>query len=547
MAATTSRATLVALQQVAVRFADGTPLFESLDLVIDGAPTGIVGRNGAGKSILAQLIAGQRTPTGGAVVRHTTVAYVAQQPIDAPSDGTNVAQVTGLSAQLAALSRLAAGCANEADFDRIGERWDLAERLQDAFMAAGLGPLDPARPARTLSGGQRARVALIGAFLSAAGLLVLDEPSNHLDRDGRLWLQRQLAAWRGGLVLVSHDRALLADMRRIVEVTPYGLRTTGGTLALHVAQREAEQAAARAALEHARTERDRARRRLERAHDTIQRHAAGTRRYAETANLTTAAKVGLKQAAVEAMGHVRQQQREAKQALSARVGDAAARVEDTPPVLLSLPGSAPVAHRRLWTLDRARLPWLAVGDPAATVTWSARGPVRIALTGPNGCGKSTLLRLLAGTLAPVTGLCRTHVPVAYLDQALTLLDPERSVVEQLGLLDTPLAEGELRSRLALLQLDAQRATQPSGLLSGGERLKAALACAAWRGTPAQLLLLDEPTNHLDLASVQAMEAALRGYTGALVVVSHDDAFVEALAPTHTMRWSAQGWRYGPTA
>ncbi len=173
--------------------------------------------------------------------------------------------------------------------------------------------------------------------------------------------------------------------------------------------------------------------------------------------------------------------------------------------------------------------------------------MRIALTGPNGCGKSTLLRMLAGELAPRSGTCTTHVSTAYLDQRLALLDAERSIVEQLGLLDTPLAEGDLRSRLALLQLDATRATQPARQLSGGERLKAALACALWRGTPAQLLLLDEPTNHLDLESVRAIEAALAAFPGAIVVASHDAAFLAALEPTHTMQWQRDGWRYEPVA
>ncbi|MDF0500254.1 ATP-binding cassette domain-containing protein, partial [Burkholderia cenocepacia] len=226
--------------------------------------------------------------------------------------------------------------------------------------------------------------------------------------------------------------------------------------------------------------------------------------------------------------------------------EAAARVEADAPVLVSLPGTEVSARRQLFTLERAQLPWRVAGD-ADAITWSASGPVRIALTGPNGCGKSTLLRMLAGELAPRSGICTTHVSAAYLDQRLALLDAERSIVEQLGLLDTPLAEGDLRSRLALLQLDATRATQPARQLSGGERLKAALACALWRGTPAQLLLLDEPTNHLDLESVRAIEAALAGFPGAIVVASHDAAFLAALEPTHTMQWQRDGWRYEPVA
>ncbi|HGO6128262.1 TPA: ABC-F family ATP-binding cassette domain-containing protein [Burkholderia cepacia] len=548
MAAATPTGALVVLHHVSFRFDDGVTLFDSLDLSIDRTPTGIVGRNGIGKSQLAQLIAGRCAPSTGTIERHTPVVYVAQQHDDgnAAANPRTVSQVAALDAPLGALARLADGRAEPHDFDLIGDRWDLAERLRAALDAAGLHDVRADTPAHALSGGQRARVALIGALLSGAGLLVLDEPTNHLDAPGRAWLRAALDGWRGGLVIVSHDRALLADVQRIVELTPQGVRSYGGNYAFYRAQRDADQDAAQAALDNARAERGRARRRLEQEHDTIQRHAAASLRDAKTANLSSGAKQSRKGAARNIMGQVRRHQNDFKATLDERVQQAAARVEIDAPVLVSLPGTEVSARRQLFTLERARLPWLVASDTDG-ITWSASGPVRIALTGPNGCGKSTLLRMLAGELTPRSGACTTHVSAAYLDQRLALLDPERSIVEQLGLLDTPLAEGELRSRLALLQLDAARATQPARQLSGGERLKAALACALWRGTPAQLLLLDEPTNHLDLESVRAIEAALAGFPGAIVVASHDTAFLAALDPTHTMQWHRDGWRYEPVA
>ncbi|WP_448165966.1 ABC-F family ATP-binding cassette domain-containing protein [Burkholderia cepacia] len=546
MAVATPTGALVALHHVSFRFDDGVTLFDSLDLSIDRTPTGIVGRNGVGKSQLAQLIAGRCAPSTGTIDRSTQVAYVAQQHDDAAAGPRTVAQLAVLDAPLGALARLADGRAEPHDFDLIGDRWDLAERLRTALDAAGLHDVRADTPAQALSGGQRARVALIGALLSGAGLLVLDEPTNHLDAPGRAWLRAALDGWRGGLVIVSHDRALLADVQRIVELTPQGVRSYGGNYAFYRAQRDADQDAAQAALDNARAERGRARRRLEQEHDTIQRHAAASLRDAKTANLSSGAKQSRKGAARNIMGQVRRHQNDFKATLDERVQQAAARVEADAPVLVSLPGTEVSARRQLFTLERARLPW-GIAGAADGITWSACGPVRIALTGPNGCGKSTLLRMLAGELVPCSGTCTTHVSAAYLDQRLALLDPERSIVEQLGLLDTPLAEGELRSRLALLQLDAARATQPARQLSGGERLKAALACALWRGTPAQLLLLDEPTNHLDLESVRAIEAALAGFPGAIVVASHDTAFLAALDPTHTMQWHRDGWRYEPVA
>ncbi|MCA8274978.1 ATP-binding cassette domain-containing protein [Burkholderia sp. AU30280] len=546
MAAATPTGALVALHHVSFRFDDGVTLFDSLDLSIDRTPTGIVGRNGVGKSQLAQLIAGRCAPSAGTIDRRTPVVYVAQQHDDAAAGPRTVAQVAALDAPLDALARLADGRAEPHDFDLIGDRWDLAERLRTALDAAGLHDVRAETPAQALSGGQLARVALIGALLSGAGLLVLDEPTNHLDAQGRAWLRAALDGWRGGLVIVSHDRALLADVQRIVELTPQGVRSYGGNFALYRAQRDAEQDAAQSALDNARTERGRVRRRLQQEHDTIQRHAAASLREAKTANLSSGARQSRKGAARNIMGQVRRHQSEFKTTLDERVQETAARVAADAPVLVSLPGTGVSARRQLFTLDRAQPPWRIACD-ADAITWSASGPVRIALTGPNGCGKSTLLRMLAGELSPRSGACTTHVSAAYLDQRLALLDPDRSIVEQLGLLDTPLAEGDLRSRLALLQLDAARATQPARQLSGGERLKAALACALWRGTPAQLLLLDEPTNHLDLESVRAIEAALAGFPGAIVVASHDTAFLAALDPTHTMQWHRDGWRYEPVA
>ncbi|MGE7959163.1 ABC-F family ATP-binding cassette domain-containing protein [Pseudomonas sp. NPDC089530] len=531
---------LVCLNQLTFQFAHGETLFDALDLTFDALPTGIVGRNGSGKSVLARLIAGELSPSSGSVARFARVAYVAQEQL--AEDGHSVAEVAGVAEALAALERLAAGQASIADLTQIDERWDLGDRLRRLLDDAGLDGVCPEAPAARLSGGQRARLALIGALLSDAELLILDEPSNHLDAAGRQWLQAQLRQWRGGLILISHDRQLLAQVQRIVELTPQGARVYGGNYAAFRAQREAEHGAARAALEHARTERSRAQKRLQREHDTIQRHAAGARRYAETANIASFERVKIKGAARDIMGQVRHRQQHHKDSLDQQVRDAYARVPPDTPTLVTLPGTAVPQGQQVLCLSRAQLPWLPPDAESSYLDLTLTGPMRIAVSGPNGCGKSTLLKLLAGELQPASGTCAVRVPSACLDQRLALLDPQRSILEHLGAPDKPQEQGLLRSRLAQLQLDAQRVVQPCGRLSGGERLKAALAIALWRDTPAKLLLLDEPTNHLDLESVEAFESALRDFPGALLAVSHDREFLAAMAPSHHLRWTPAGWR-----
>ncbi|WP_274851159.1 ABC-F family ATP-binding cassette domain-containing protein [Serratia marcescens] len=524
------------LHQLTCQFADGETLFGPLDLAFDRQRCGLVGRNGVGKTQLLRLIAGLDQPGNGHVESHAALAYVAQQPEIAAD--TTLAQLLGYGEAFAALARLEQGRPLADDIDRLEGRWDLHDRLQNAFAAAGLSAFDPLRSASSLSGGERMRASLCGALLGEADFLLLDEPTNHLDSAGRAWLYQQLDQWRGGLLIASHDRQLLGRMQRIVELTPGALRSYGGNYEDYRRQRDTEQQAARADLEHAREERRRTRARQQKEHDMSQRRSAQTLRVVDTLNIASFERVAYKSAAKESLGTLRKQHQDRRDSLDAAVREAYQRVEEEPPVLLALPGSEVNANKQVLVLERLQLPFVS----APPLDLRIDGPMRVALTGPNGCGKSTLLKTLLGQLTALSGHCHCPLSTAYLDQTLSQLDPGLSVMEHLGLQDSPLAEGALRTRLAQLQLGADRIALPLGSLSGGERLKAALACALWRRQPAQLLLLDEPTNHLDLASSLAIETALADFPGAMLVVSHDEDFLQALRPTHRLNRQADGWR-----
>ncbi|HDJ1440581.1 TPA: ABC-F family ATP-binding cassette domain-containing protein [Serratia rubidaea] len=523
------------IHQLTCRFADGETLFGPLNLSLDRRHCALVGRNGVGKSRLLRLLAGREPPADGHIETRGLVAWVQQQSAVEP--GVTLAQWLGYGEVFAALERVARGAMLAEDVERLEGRWDLAERLQAAFAEAGLSGCHAQRPACELSGGERMRAALCGALLSGADFLLLDEPSNHLDAAGRDWLYRQLAQWRGGLLVASHDRQLLMRMQRIVELMPDGLHSYSGDYQAFCRQREQERQAARQALEHAEQERKRARARLVKEHDASQRRAAKTLREVDNLNIASFERVKYKGAAKESLGTLRRQHQQQKSALDSAVHQAQQRVEAENSVLFTLPGSALAAGKQVLTLEQLRLPFSTLPP----LDWRMDGPMRVAVCGPNGCGKSTLLRTILGQLTPSGGRCRLAVNAAYLDQTLSQFDLRRSLMDHLALERMPMAAGELRTRLAQLQLGAERLTLPLAMLSGGERLKAALACALWRESPPQLLVLDEPTNHLDLASLQAIEEALHGYPGALLVVSHDEAFLQGLGLTHRLQWRPQGW------
>ena len=524
------------LHQVTCQFPTGDTLFGPLNLTLEPSLCALVGRNGSGKTRLLRLLAGLDEPATGHIERFGSHAWVAQQHVI--SSQTTLAELLGYDAIFTARKRIDSGDYQPDDLALLDGHWDIAERLSEAFINATLPPFEPDKPAIELSGGERIRALLCGAFTAGADFLLLDEPTNHLDRQGRAWFYDQLSRYQGGVLVASHDRELLEQVPRILELSASGLRSYGGNYADYQAQRDAEQQAARAALEHAATERKRTRARMQKEHDDSQRRSAKTLRTVDTLNIASFERVKYKGAAKERIGSWKKQHSEQNEALNAAVNKARERVEDDNPVMFTLLGSQIPEGKQVLVLEDLVLQHV----PVPPLNWRMDGPMRVALKGPNGCGKSTLLKTLLGEVAPRSGSCKVSVSCAYLDQHLSRLDLSQSVMTHLNLSHTPLEEGVLRTRLAQLQLGADKVMLPLAALSGGERLKAALACVLWRAEATQLLLLDEPTNHLDLASVQAIEAALAGFPGALLVVSHDEAFLSGLTLTHELVWEEAGWR-----
>jgi ATPase subunit of ABC transporter with duplicated ATPase domains len=209
---------------------DGRSLFENLTLAFGGERTGLVGRNGVGKTTLLRLIAGELAPSAGSVTLRGRVG-VLRQAAQPPPHAT-VADLLGIAGPLARLARIAAGQGSEHDFEDA--EWELEAKVEAAMARVGLASLAPQRSAATLSGGQVTRISLAGLLVQEPDLLILDEPTNNLDAEARRLLAQVLETWRGGAIVVSHDRSLLRRMDRIVELSSLGARVYGGVFDLYL-------------------------------------------------------------------------------------------------------------------------------------------------------------------------------------------------------------------------------------------------------------------------------------------------------------------------
>ena len=527
--------TSVSLHQLSCSTSDNQPLFTGLDLTFGNERTGLIGRNGTGKSTLLRIIAGRLAPASGSVTVEGSIGMLNQSVQVSPGD--TVADHLGVAGALDRLDRLEQGLGSVED---AGEAdWSLPGRIETALAEVGLPAYEPGRLLSSLSGGQRTRLALARLILAAPDIVLLDEPTNNLDADGRQAVIDLLRHWRGAAIVVSHDRALLREMDAIVELTTLGATTYGGNWDHYTERKALELAAAEHELSTAERKVAEIDRKIQAVAEKKARKDGAGKRKAAKGDIPRILLGGMKDNSEKTSGENARLANRLRGNAAEAASDARARIEILTPLSVTLTATGLPAGRTVLQADG-----LSGGPDGLPIirdlSMSMTGPERVAIIGPNGSGKTTLLRLLTGGLPATSGTARIMVPHAMLDQTVSLLDPALSIRDNFRALNPDADERTCRSALARFMFRADAALQQAGTLSGGEMLRAGLACTIGGNHPPQLLILDEPTNHLDIHAVEQVEAGLRGFDGALLVVSHDVDFLDAIGIDRKIALSMNG-------
>ncbi len=481
---------IVTARGVSFELPNGRELFSNLDLALDSAVTALVGSNGVGKTCLAHILAGHIEPTTGVVRGSHLVSLLAQrqEPPQASVDA----------------------------FLGADHQWTMhGHRLLEGIVGQ--------KPCTTLSGGQWMRVRLARAL--ADHFIILDEPTNDLDRDGREAIIDFLRTHKRGALLISHDRECLALCGEILELSNQGLSRFGGGWLAYEAASQRQRHAQQRDLDLAKRKRDQARAdrvaQIARQEDRNRRGAADAARGGMPKILLGARKRQAQASTGKVDATTMQRSNDAVRMAHEALG--ALKLE--PVMYADIAGQQLPAQKLVVQASRYNVHfdnWVYQGD----LDFTLRGNARVAIKGVNGSGKSTLMKAIMGETFHSRGdLRRGDLVKLYVDQACSGLENEKSVFETVRSVSTA-TDSEIRRALARFLFANDMAFQKVKNLSGGERLRASLARGFLSAQMPQLLLLDEPTNNLDLANIAFLEGLVRAFRGPLIISSHDEVFLK---------------------
>lgn len=519
---------MIIAENISFSYPSGKRLFQNLDFSVqDGERAALVGDNGTGKSTLLRIINGTFIPVSGNIQitqRHWTIPQHFGQ-----FDERTIAQVLQVEDKLTALHRIENGSVHSKDFEILNEDWTIHERLHQVFSIWDLDAVSPHTSMSTLSGGQKSRVFLAGISLHQPDLILMDEPSNHLDSKGRKLLYDQIQEFERSFLIVSHDRELLELCDPIYELSSLGIKKYGGNYSFFEKQKEIEIQAIDQQISHSKHSIEAAKKKQRETLERKSRLDARGDKKARKEGMPRIAMNTMRNRAEGSISKLKEVHQQKNQEEVQHLKELKKRQRELKNIKFNLADSVLhsgkvlyEAHDINFSYPNSPLLWT---DPLNFVIKSGD---RVQITGTNGSGKSTLIQMLDKKLQPSTGTLEIYSNQRFiLDQDYTLINRKLTVLEQAEASNkVKKPDHMLKTLLHRYLFEEPVWDQPCASLSGGEIMRLSLCCLALKEEEPDTIILDEPTNNLDMRNIKILTEAISSFKGTLITISHDKKFAE---------------------
>jgi ATPase subunit of ABC transporter with duplicated ATPase domains len=518
---------MLILQDISYTLPDKNRLFDNISLTVKQRDKiALIGNNGSGKSTLLKIIAGELPASGGQIARDAEPYYVPQ--IFGQFNDLTIGEALKVNGKLTALKEILKGNLTEYNYALLNDDWTIEERCTDALKYWKLSDLDLAQKMATLSGGQKTKVFLAGISIHQAELVLLDEPSNHLDINGRELLYDFVSASDRTLILVSHDRTLLNLLHTVYELSRHVISTYGGNYDFYADQKQVEINALNQDLQSKLKALRKAKEKQRETNERQQKLDSRGKAKQEKAGVAKIMMNTLRNSAENSTSKAKAVHADKVNGIFQEVQELRTALPGIDTMKFNFDNSA--LHRGKFLFKAGGINYRYHDKQLwnSNLSFEITSGERIALKGLNGSGKTSLINMLLGKLEPQTGaIFRAHNKSVYIDQDYSLIDNRLNVYEQAQQYNISLLEEhEIKIRLNRFLFTKEDWAKPCKALSGGERMRLILCCLTIDNQSPDIIILDEPTNNLDIQNMKILTAAINSYHGTLLVVSHDKYFLE---------------------
>lgn len=520
---------MIVLQSISYGFPGGDLLFNSIHLSIQShTKSALAGSNGVGKSTLLKIIAEEIQPLEGNVTVKGDLYYVPQ--MFGNFDHLTIAECLRIDKKLNALHKITNGEIDDDYFETLNDDWDIEERCQNALQYWKLADLNLNQKLESLSGGQKTKVFLAGIHINQPDVIILDEPTNHLDLEGRKLLYDFIKQTNSTVVIVSHDRTLLNLVDVIFELSNQGISAYGGNYDFYAEQKEIEQHA----LNNDIHSKERALKKAkEKERETLERKQKLDARGKQKQEKSGVARImmnTLRNNAEKNTSKLKDIHAEKINDLSGDLRSLRSSLKNSDQMKVNFNHSDLHSGKLLIAAEEVNFKYDEKLLWKDNFNLDIRSGERILIKGSNGSGKTTLIQLLLENLKPFVGtISKSEFNTIYVDQEYSLIGQEVTVydfVQQFN--DSAMQESEVKTLLSRFLFRQETWTKKCGVLSGGERLRLLLCGLSISNKAPDMIILDEPTNNLDLQNVDILTNSIKNYQGTLLVISHDETFLEEI-------------------